>query len=402
MNFWTAPYEGIPAGQYTMKAIHVAGYVDTSYNPENKKGKFPPFELKEKEQRTDLVLSMQRAYGIRGRVIAGEGGVLPQDGGMTVLAWADNKDSCLPGTRYEIVAQMNVNRDDGTYFLNGLDGRPIYVMAIDFRAQEHDSSYPPIYFPGTFSRNEATRIMFDKEEAIKNVDIQLRKTGGVPMEGTITDGVAGKPIPKALVVVHHKDMLFDRAIAYTDEQGHYHFEGLSPGEILVHVDATPSGYVRTRKPVMLMTSTTIMQVNFALTTGATFSGKFVDTEGKPCRPHNLNAYASLVNPTQKTMGGYSGVPNRYSPGGSEQNIIYSVGEGDYEEANLALLNDNSFVISGMKPGKVMINFCPYADGSRVDKMFHVGKEIGVKGIFEVSPGQTIDDISIVIGADKTP
>ena len=124
--------------------------------------------------------------------------------------------------------------------LDGLGGKPVYVMAINWQAAKEGNAYPPIYYPGTFFRSDAKRITFDKQQHVDNINIKLQKEGGLILEGTVRDE-AGKPVPEAFVVVHRRDMLFDFVTAYTDAQGRYQIQGLGDGEFLVHVDAVHRG-----------------------------------------------------------------------------------------------------------------------------------------------------------------
>ena len=48
---------------------------------------------------------------------------------LTVLAWFKNDD----GKGYQSEQAM-VNRPDGSYLIDGLGGKPVYVMAINWRA----------------------------------------------------------------------------------------------------------------------------------------------------------------------------------------------------------------------------------------------------------------------------
>jgi len=44
------------------------------------------------------------------------------------------------------------------------------------KASIKNSPYPPRFYPGTFSRSDATLITFGDEEVIKNIDIPMQKT----------------------------------------------------------------------------------------------------------------------------------------------------------------------------------------------------------------------------------
>ena len=233
----------IPKGPFSLRSSHRAGYQDAVYNPEGKPGPYPPFSLQEGEQRSGIVLKARQACRISGHVL-NDNGKAPEDvDTLTVVAWSKNDDG-----KESKNEQGHINRTDGSYLIDGLDNEPVYVMAINWRAAREGNALPPIYYPHTFSRSDAKLVTFDKSSHVENVDILRLKEGGLIMKGTVRDE-AGKPVPEAFVVVHHRDMLFDFATAYTNEQGHYQIGGLGDGQFLVHVDAVHRGFVRTRTPV---------------------------------------------------------------------------------------------------------------------------------------------------------
>ena len=161
------------------------------------------------------------------------------------MAWLKNDGGKGYHTQHAIV-----NHADGSYVIDGLDNKPVYVMAINWRAAREGDAWPAIYYPSTFSRTDAKQVTFDKSPHVDDVNITLRKEGGMVIEGTVRDE-AGKPVPEAFVVVHRRDMLFDFDTAYTDAEGHYQIQGLGTGQFLVHVDAAHRGFVRTRTPIDL-------------------------------------------------------------------------------------------------------------------------------------------------------
>ena len=73
----TFHFKDIPQGPFSLTVSHVAGYQDTPYNPDGKPGPYPPFSLKEGEQRSGIVLKAKRSYCISGKVL-GENGKVPE------------------------------------------------------------------------------------------------------------------------------------------------------------------------------------------------------------------------------------------------------------------------------------------------------------------------------------
>ena len=236
-------FKDIPAGPFSLCTTHIPGYRDVAYNPDKIPTIYPPFTLKEGEHRTGIVLKAESSCRISGTVRNEEGDIPEDAGSITILAWCKSDRRPMYESR-----QTQVNPNDGSYSIDGLANKPVYVMAINWQAARQGNACPPIYYPGTFSRNDAKLVTFDKKQSIEGVDITIKKAGGVVLEGTVRDE-AGKPVPEAFVVVNRRDMLFDFVTAYTDEHGHYTIQGLGEGEFAVHVDALHRGFVRTRTPL---------------------------------------------------------------------------------------------------------------------------------------------------------
>jgi len=281
-------------------------------------------------------------------------------------------------------------------------------MAINWRAAKEGNAHPPIYYPGTFSRNDAKLIRFDEKQERENIDIRLRRKGGLILEGTVTDDT-GKPVPEAFVVVHRIDMLFDFVTAYTDQQGNYEIQGLAGGEFFVHVDAVHRGLVRTRTPIVIDSANRRAQLNFSLRRGVTISGKFVDEDGNDWqigRSHGRAYtdkqpepyYGSDPNTTTSFSMSLTDFRNKYRPDDARDGSggEFSSGEGDYESGNMIFPTKNSFLLQGMMPGHTMISFSPKKEGCKVLEILYNGRNIMETGL-ETKPGQEIKDVTIVIG-----
>jgi len=388
-------FKDIPVGPYALQTSHTRGYQDAQYNPDGKPGQFPQFLLKEGEHRSGIVLKVKQACRIAGKVLD-ENGKTPEDAGhLTVLAWFKQDDA--KGYRSQ---QARVNPSDGSFAIDGLDAKPAYVMAIDWRANKEDHAYPPIYYPSTFSRREAKLVTFDKGPSVENINITRRKEGGLVIAGSVRDE-AGKPIPEAFVVVHRRDMLFDFVTAYSDGQGHYEIYGLGDGEFLVHVNATHRGFVRSAASVDLVGRTPKTQRDFTLKQGVLISGRFIDTQGKAWEIAQSYGHAHVSGePQQGHHGSFTltGFDSKYAPqslrdasGRSFQN-----GEGPYHGGEMLFPTKNTFVIQGMMPGHTILDFMPQKEGQKLAEIRYDGRDIKKSGI-DTQPGQELRDVTIVIG-----
>ena len=62
-------FKDIPKGPFSLRSSHTAGYQDAVYNPDGKPGQFPPFSLKDGEQRSGIVLKAKQACRISGKIL---------------------------------------------------------------------------------------------------------------------------------------------------------------------------------------------------------------------------------------------------------------------------------------------------------------------------------------------
>jgi beta-lactamase regulating signal transducer with metallopeptidase domain len=384
----------IPKGPYSFRSSHTAGYQDAVYDPDHKSGQLPEFTLKDGEQRLDLVLKAKEACRVSGKIVDENGNVPSNIQEMVACAWFKNDRD------YYTLAHGSV-KPDGSYVIDGLGGKPVYVMAKDYHTEDKGGGLPPIYALSTFFRGEARLITFDKSRHVDGVNITLRKTGGLVLEGTVRDE-NGKPIPEAFVVVHHRDMLFDRVTAYTDSEGRYELQGLGDGEVLVHVDAIHRGFVRTRVPIVLEKKAPAVQRDFTLHRGVSISGKLVDQDGKEWQIGRSYGGVHVTSNLKKPHEGpsWSGLPNKFgvqSVRETGSDVFYIPGEGDYDVDNMVFPTSSTFLFPSVKPGHTRITFSPQAEGQEVVKILCNGKDILKSGI-TTKPGDEIKDVTIVIGA----
>jgi protocatechuate 3,4-dioxygenase beta subunit len=386
----TFNFKDIPTGPFWLKSLSTKGYQDASYNPDDKPGQFPEFTLADGEHRSGVVLKLQEACRISGKIMD-EKGKVPEDAGrMGVLAWFQRDGS----QEYDWKGNC-IDAEDGSYTIDGLSGKPVYLMAINWLAAKEGNAWPPIYYPGTFSRSDAKQITFDKSRSVEHVDIRLRKTGGLILEGTVRDE-AGKPVPEAFVVVYRRDMSVDFVTAYTDARGRYQIQGLGDGKFLVHVDAVHRGLVRTRTPVDLDNTSKRTLLNFTLRRGATISGKLVGENGRDWQvvgPSDGSANVDVGNKGGGFLLTDVDFRNKYRPknaNGLAGGWFY-LGSGDYASGEMSFPTKSTFIVQGMMPGNTTFHF-----SEPIAKILHDGQDVQDSGI-DTEPGQDIKDVTIVVG-----
>ena len=406
-------FKDLPEGTFVLQTIRVPGYQGAYYNPEHRKpGCFQDFSLKKGEHRSDIVLKVEPACCISGTVLD-ENGKVPKDvDTLLVRAWyQDEEDKNYDRPIYKSMSQ-NVNRD-GSFTIDGLNGKPIYVMAHNPTAAREGETYPPVYYPSTFFRDDAKRITFDGKKRVDNVNITLKKEGGLVLEGTVRDET-GRPVPEAFVVACRQDMVYDFVTAYTDKQGKYRIEGLGNGDFLAHVDATHRDFVKKSVQFTLDRKNAKTRLDLTLAQGATVSGKVVDEQGKewPIGKANGNiTVRNIENPKEKvtfvplkniTLSGYWSkyrYPGRLQGYGSSCSYSSKDNDGNYLIEKMTCPTTNTFLFQGIMPGPTEIEFYPKAKGKKVVKILYDGKDILESGI-ETRPGEEIKDVTIVIGKDE--
>jgi hypothetical protein len=392
-------FDHIPAGVYTLRTTDTFGYKETSYNPENKPGESPSFRLKDGEERWQIRLKVEpvRPYlHVSGRILDEAGKPITNNQDLQVDAWLQLPQGNLKGC-YRPVASSGVSQQDGSYLLRELDGRPIYVVVRDLNAYQKDDPYPPCYYPGTFSRSGAKMIIFDNHESLENADIQLAKKDGLALQGVVTDENTGEPVPNAMVVIRHADMLYDLFPAYTDERGSYRIEGLGDGSFLAYADAMYKGFVKTRKLFTIEPGTKETRLDIILRRGARISRKFVDEDGSPWQIERAHGSTSI--PGAPYVGNASNFPyrNKYGPSvvwGTT--VFYNQGEGDQPSSMMVYPTRDTFLIEAMMPGETRIQFSPRDPRGRVLEILHNGKNIKNE-LVSTEPGQELKDVTIVVG-----
>lgn len=392
-------FSGIPEGTYSFQVSDAPGFQPQSYDPNGAGGQFPPFILKKGEERSNIEFRLATGYRITGRILNENGQPLAVAPGMlSVHAWVEEQQPNGPKF-LQSAGQANVFGADGSYTIDGLDGRPVSVSAESSILAQPSDYYPSIFYPGVFGLKDAAFLDFDDKDSIEGIDFRMVRHGGLAIEGIVTDSSTGKPISGVAVYAHAKDAPMNFKKTATDKQGFYRLETLGRGEVLVQFDASDHGYVRTCKAITLNDERT-PKLDVALEPGVTLTGSFVDEEGNPVAipRHKAHGFASLevdikVIPTiivSVVMGGFP--PNDDS---QSKSVSFRISEGDYSSADMLFTSINRFEIHGMKPGKTRINFDPKQPGTQVAKIMFGNTDL-LNSTLTTASGKTYSDIQIVL------
>lgn len=217
----------------------------------------------------------------------------------------------------------------------------------------------------------------------------------------VTAKDTGALVPKTLITVQYSDMPFINTCVYTDENGYYRVESMGAGEYIIHVDAEPWGYVRTRKTFSIGTGDS-MRSDFALSSAVTISGRFVDEKGESVEisPKAWGTANTFSYDVSGNGASWTGTMNKYAVKGLDEddsNNTFEGGNGDYTNEYMVFPTADTFIIQGVLPGKITLSFRTKEEDKTVKKILHKGKDI-TGAMLDTSSGQSMEDIRIVIGS----
>jgi hypothetical protein len=390
-------FQNLPAGVYTLKTTDTFGYKDTYYDPQSLGQEQPKFQLEEAQRvYAQIQIEPARSYRkITGRITSQDGKPPAKCSAWSVTAWVRKPQGRWQG-HFRRLSWSGVEKD-GSYVLDELDGRPVYVQVRDAQPPDEEQPFPPCFYPGTFSRSKAAPVTFGDAETVDDVDIVVRKHGGLVVEGVVTDKSTGAPVPEALVTIFHADMFFDLFYAYTDEQGRYRLDGLGDGTFIVHVDVRHRGYVKSRRLLTIEKGSAQTQLDFSLPRGVNIRGNLVDERGNSYRVGRSSGYAS------RKRGGFANAASNFRYGNKHapdyirngSTVFYEEGEGDAAGTIMVFPTDSSFLLPAVAPGEIVIGFRPRGRGERASKILYEGRNIRETGLV-VEAGQDVHDVTIVI------
>lgn len=161
---------------------------------------------------------------------------------VTLLQYfARNNQGERPTYFAPILYKINRTDDRGVYRIFGLPRGKYLVCVGDVNPTTAPVYLPPTYYPGVLQENQAKAVEVSAGDEVTGIDIRLRKTANTyAARGRIVDTTTGAPLAgvqiRAVVMKGEEGQLALRAIAPTNQQGEFQFEGLRPGRHVAHLD----------------------------------------------------------------------------------------------------------------------------------------------------------------------
>jgi beta-lactamase regulating signal transducer with metallopeptidase domain len=379
-------FNDIPAGMYSMKTVQAAGYQDAEYTHNGR----PFFRLAERQHLSDVTFQLKPALSLSGRI---EGDAVDT---LDVFAVGQEPDSS--GTLMTLGRARP--RADGSYRIEALNGQPAYVMVVDWERTPADGGYCPQYYPGTYSREEAELVTFGSGDSRADVNLTLRRTPGLVLEGTVRDQ-SGSPVAGAYIVAHESLSSVGLVRAYTDASGHYRLSCLGKGEYLVHVDAGQHNLVRKRSTVDVEDESSATRLDFVLSRGVEIAGRMVDEQGNPWKAEREFGRATVAGFPEDSPFSITEFGNKNLPKSVREHAAtgFSLGDGNYGWSDMIFPTGSTFLLEGVAAGQTTLEFVPRRPGFSVKHILYNGADIERTGIL-TTPGQKLSGVVIVVGADS--
>ena len=319
------------------------------------------FSLSEGASRENVDFALVRGGVITGRVTDADGRPLiartvslqvVDEGGKKQDARAQN----IPN--WMMTLNMFQTDDRGVYRIFGLSaGRYVVSAGGDSNmGLATGAEFARVWHPDATDENQAKVIEVTAGGEVTGVDIRLGVAKkSYEASGRVVDDETGKPIAGASVIYTKsggsgESVSFSLPIATpkTDEQGNFHFSGLTPGQYRLSLSdfasfltGGGSGYY-TDGAKFEIQSADVAGVEIRAKRGATISGVAVIEDADQSAKSALSQTMILAHPMPSTM--------QPSPNEVDENPFASA----MTPVGSRIGSDGEFTLKGIRPGKVMI------------------------------------------------
>ena len=350
----------LPEGKYEAQ-VSLRGCVRE--RPSTNESLVESFSLNEGASRENVDFALVRGGVITGRVTDADGRPLiaravslqvVDEGGQKLDARAQNLQNWM------MTLNMFQTDDRGVYRIFGLRaGRYVVSAGGDSNmafVTEAGAEYARVWHPDATDENQAKVIEVPAGGEVTGVDIRLgvaKKT--YEASGRVVDDETGKPIAGASVIYtkaggfgESVDFGLSGATPKTDDQGNFHFSGLTPGQYLLSLaDFTSfltgggSGYYSDGAKFEIQ-SADVAGVEIRAKRGATISGVAVIEDADQSAKSSLSQTMIMATSMPSSMPPSPNEVNENAFGSAMTPVSSRIG------------SDGGFSLKGIRPGRVMI------------------------------------------------
>ncbi|MCU1283902.1 MAG: hypothetical protein JWO13_252 [Acidobacteriales bacterium] len=312
----------IAPGTYKVKAKHY-GYAPQNYES--------ALVIKPAQNVSDITLRLVADAVVTGTVVDEFGEPIP---GIEVhaLRAADKRVASTQSTQ---TARVSITNDLGQYRLFGLTPGEYYLSAVDTGSREltaysgeseatdlPEPSYPPIFYPGTTQKQEASAVQLKPGEETR-IDFKLQRMKSVSVSGIVV--LPGRrPAANMQVMLENGSVqtAFQNVVT-TDQSGRFVIRGIFPG--LYAIAATDHENVLGSRETIQVTEEDTKGIELLLSPAQRIMGKVVVNGKSP----DFAAHPAIV-----WLRAIDGVENGFSAGEIHSDgsflLMPEIGENTYK------------------------------------------------------------------------
>jgi protocatechuate 3,4-dioxygenase beta subunit len=389
----------LPEGKYE---AHVSLGGCVSEKPSPKGSLVESFSLNEGASREDVDFALVRGGVITGRVTDADGRpLIARAVSLQVVDEGGRKQDAFIQNIQNWMMRLNMYQTDdrGVYRIFGLRaGRYVVSAGGDSNMALVSGAgveYARVWHPDAADENQAKAIEVAAGGEVTGVDIRLGVAKkAYEASGRVVDDETGKPIAGASVIYTKAggsgETMASGATPKTDEQGNFHFSGLTPGQyrlrlidLVSFLTGGGSGYYSDGAKFEIQ-SADVAGVEIRAKRGATISGVAVIEDA------DQSAKSAL---SQTLIMAHSGqLPSPSSPNEVDENALAPA----MTPVSSRIGSDGGFTLKGIRPGKVMIQTISVNGAAlNITRIERGGVEMS--GGIMVTEREEISDVRIVLG-----
>ncbi len=314
-------------GRYRLTARR-NGFVDGAWGQRGPGQPGGVLDLSPGRDMDDIVLSLQGAGVITGRIVDEDGEPLRA---MRVEAL---KFRYLEGKRELFGGSSGMTDDRGVYRIYGLQPDQYYVRVqnaerYEWGMEDMDAkqSYLPTFFPSAPDTSQASRVEATAGAETLGIDIQMFPSPTLSVSGQVIDSTTGRPAQAMIIVFDLEKSRFQSQVArdfVQDPDGKFELAGLRPGSYRVAaMVARPGSQGGTGYVDLELGDKDVEGILVAAKPTMEIHGRVIFEGDPPKTPEMISVYLRPKGPY--LFGGGGGM---LTPDG--RITLNGVGQGEYE------------------------------------------------------------------------